>query len=214
MAVSLRGNSSAVDRISFVRGGEQVSVSRKRKGDVNTADGVAGFTAEESSSFYGNLVGLPENVRLRGSFGGDSNWGLSGASGREEAGGDGGGRWEPSGSGTSANLSESNIGFQLLKKSGWKEGTGLGATEQGRLDPVKTHFQPDRRGIGADVKKKKVILSSEERRSQKKTLKETEGGEKKKVLTKKARKALAKAEREREQAVAAAFYREFWPENV
>ena len=43
---------------------------------------------------------------------------------------------------------------------------------------------------------------------------ETEGGEKKKVLTKKARKALAKAEREREQAVAAAFYREFWPENV
>ncbi|KAG0610630.1 hypothetical protein M758_7G079700 [Ceratodon purpureus] len=213
MAVSLRGNSSAVDRISFVRGGEQVSVSRKRKGDVNTADGAAGFTAEESSSFYGNLVGLPENVRLRGSFGGDSNWGLSGASGREEAGGDGGGRWEPSGSGTSGNLSESNIGFQLLKKSGWKEGTGLGATEQGRLDPVKTHFQPDRRGIGADVKKK-VILSSEERRSQKKTLKDTEGGEKKKVLTKKARKALAKAEREREQAVAAAFYREFWPENV
>ena len=63
-----------------------------------------------------------------------------------------------------------NLLVQLLKKSGWKEGTGLGATEQGRLDPVKTHFQPDRRGIGADVKKK-VILSSEERRSQKKTLK-------------------------------------------
>jgi hypothetical protein len=43
---------------------------------------------------------------------------------------------------------------------------------------------------------------------------ETEDGEKEKVLSKKARKALAKAEREQEQALAAAFYREFWPENV
>lgn len=43
---------------------------------------------------------------------------------------------------------------------------------------------------------------------------ETEDVEKEKVLSKKARKALAKAEREREHALAAAFYREFWPENV
>jgi hypothetical protein len=43
---------------------------------------------------------------------------------------------------------------------------------------------------------------------------ETEDVEKEKVLSKKARKALAKAEHEREHALAAAFYREFWPENV
>jgi len=43
---------------------------------------------------------------------------------------------------------------------------------------------------------------------------ETEDVEKEKVLSKKARKALAKAERAREHALAAAFYREFWPENV
>jgi hypothetical protein len=54
-----------------------VTVSRKRKGDVNTADGAAAFTAEESTSFYGNLVGLPSNVRLRRApSGGTSTWGL------------------------------------------------------------------------------------------------------------------------------------------
>ena len=62
--------------------------------------------------------------------------------------------------------------MQLLKKSGWKEGTGLGATQQGRLDPVETHLKQDRRGIGADLKKKNmVILSSEERRSRSRALK-------------------------------------------
>lgn len=45
-------------------------------------------------------------------------------------------------------------------------------------------------------------------------MQETEDVEKEKVLSKKARKALAKAEHEREHALAAAFYREFWPENV
>jgi hypothetical protein len=66
---------------------------------------------------------------------------------------------------------DKSVCMQLLKKSGWKEGTGLGATEQGRLDPVETHLKQDRRGIGADLKKSKAILSSEERRSQRKALK-------------------------------------------
>ncbi|PAL65487.1 hypothetical protein CEJ83_20605, partial [Acinetobacter baumannii] len=34
-------------------------------------------------------------------------------------------------SGSSAAINSSNIGFQLLKKHGWKEGTGLGIAEQG-----------------------------------------------------------------------------------
>lgn len=215
MAVSLRDNFRASGTTTFVRGGEQGTVSRKRKGDVNTAHGAAAFTAEESTSFYGNLVGLPSNVRLRAPSGGNSTWGSDNSNRPAEATGNDGIHRVPSGSVPSANLSESNIGFQLLKKSGWKEGTGLGATEQGRLDPVETQLKQDRRGIGADLKKKnKVILSSEERRSQRKALRETEDGEKEKVLSKKARKALAKAEREQEHALAAAFYREFWPENV
>lgn len=31
---------------------------------------------------------------------------------------------------------ESNKGFQMLKKMGWKEGQALGATESGMLEPV------------------------------------------------------------------------------
>ncbi|PKU77740.1 hypothetical protein MA16_Dca005572 [Dendrobium catenatum] len=38
-------------------------------------------------------------------------------------------------------LDSSNIGFQLLRKSGWKEGTGLGASEQGRLEPIQTKIK-------------------------------------------------------------------------
>eukprot|EP01035_Chromulina_nebulosa_P034515 gene34515-46318_t len=33
-------------------------------------------------------------------------------------------------------LTESNLGFQLLKKSGWTEGSGLGATSSGIVNPI------------------------------------------------------------------------------
>ena len=33
-------------------------------------------------------------------------------------------------------LTEENIGFQLLQKAGWDEGTGLGAQQQGITAPV------------------------------------------------------------------------------
>ncbi|CAM6028796.1 unnamed protein product [Sphagnum balticum] len=97
-------------------------------------------------------------------------------------------------------LPETNIGFKLLKKSGWKEGTGLGASEQGRLAPLETHIKQDRRGIGAETNKKK--------RKQGETEKEQKG------LSKKARKARARAQQEQEQAFTRDFFREFWPENV
>eukprot|EP00250_Pteridium_aquilinum_P005218 c15350_g1_i1 orf=91-363(+) len=48
-----------------------------------------------------------------------------------------------------AALTPSNVGFQLLQKSGWKEGSGLGAAEQGRLEPVDVFIKNDKRGIGA-----------------------------------------------------------------
>ncbi|KAJ1400172.1 G-patch domain [Sesbania bispinosa] len=62
---------------------------------------------------------------------------------------------EEIGSGTAIN--PSNIGFQLLKKHGWKEGTGLGISEQGRLEPVETHVKNNKRGLGADQVKKKAV---------------------------------------------------------
>jgi len=108
MSASVRDNFRAT---TFVRGGEEGTNSRKRKGDVNTAQGAAAFTAEESTSFYGNLVGLPSNVRLGvPSSGGNSSWG-SDFSNRSD--GDDGNHRVPSGSFASANLSESNIGFQV-----------------------------------------------------------------------------------------------------
>ncbi|KAA0034090.1 G patch domain and ankyrin repeat-containing protein 1-like protein isoform X1 [Cucumis melo var. makuwa] len=36
----------------------------------------------------------------------------------------------PGGSVSAAAIDSSNIGFQLLKKHGWREGTGLGVSEQ------------------------------------------------------------------------------------
>ncbi len=41
------------------------------------------------------------------------------------------------GGGTSEMLDESNKGFMMLKKMGWKEGVGLGRYEQGVVEPVR-----------------------------------------------------------------------------
>ncbi|THF94761.1 hypothetical protein TEA_001420 [Camellia sinensis var. sinensis] len=51
----------------------------------------------------------------------------------------------------------------LLKKHGWKEGTGLGISEQGRLEPVQAYFKKNKRGLGAEkVKKKPQHLENSE----------------------------------------------------
>lgn len=45
-------------------------------------------------------------------------------------------------------IAPDNVGFSLLKKAGWKVGTGLGASEQGRRAPIEPHLQKGNRGIG------------------------------------------------------------------
>ncbi|KAK9807748.1 hypothetical protein WJX72_007944 [[Myrmecia] bisecta] len=50
--------------------------------------------------------------------------------------------------GQQADLPTNNIGFKLLKQAGWREGTGLGAAEQGRLQPIQAWQQHGRAGIG------------------------------------------------------------------
>ena len=47
-------------------------------------------------------------------------------------------------------IMEDNIGHKMLQKAGWKQGTGLGADEQGRLKPVDRDAtaQNDTLGIG------------------------------------------------------------------
>ena len=45
-------------------------------------------------------------------------------------------------------LGESNVGFQLLQKAGWRSGQGLGASEQGQTEPLAAWHQQGRAGIG------------------------------------------------------------------
>jgi len=44
---------------------------------------------------------------------------------------------------------ENNIGNKLLKKMGWNAGSGLGASGEGRVDPVNTALYAQGAGLGA-----------------------------------------------------------------
>ncbi|CAM6087820.1 unnamed protein product [Calypogeia fissa] len=125
-------------------------------------------------------------------------------------------RSEAEGMRMSKTLPETNIGFKLLKKSGWKEGSGLGISEQGRLNPLEPQFKSDRRGIGAKKNPKQNTrgtaghephIEDDGKTAKKATKKE-------KNLSKKAREMKADEERMQEQSFEQQFYREFWPENV
>ncbi|XP_015570804.1 G patch domain and ankyrin repeat-containing protein 1 homolog [Ricinus communis] len=101
-------------------------------------------------------------------------------------------------------INSSNIGFQLLKKHGWKEGTGLGISEQGRLEPVQTYVKNNKRGLGAQ-KLKKTKTSSHGHK---------EHSTKSKPVSKKQRKMQELEKRLQEKEFERAFYRDFWPDNV
>ncbi|XP_062014454.1 uncharacterized protein LOC133730984 [Rosa rugosa] len=96
-------------------------------------------------------------------------------------------------------INSSNIGFRLLKKQGWKEGTGLGISEQGRLEPVATYVKNNKLGLGADKLQKKKLRSE---------TKESRLAAKKRTKIQELEKRLQEKEFER------AFCREFWPDNV
>lgn len=101
-------------------------------------------------------------------------------------------------SSSSTTISSSSIGFKLLQKHGWKEGTGLGISEQGRLEPVKTYLKNNKLGLGADNLPKKKLQSTT----------------KKSRLAKKRRKMQELEKRLQEKEFERTFCREFWPDNV
>ncbi|MCD7466510.1 hypothetical protein HAX54_003286 [Datura stramonium] len=65
--------------------------------------------------------------------------------------------YAPMSSSTSIPIDSSNVGFKLLKKHGWREGTGLGIAEQGRLEPVPAYIKKNKRGLGAEKPKKVAV---------------------------------------------------------
>ncbi|XP_072962907.1 uncharacterized protein [Typha angustifolia] len=107
-------------------------------------------------------------------------------------------------------IDSSNVGFQLLKKCGWKEGTGLGASEQGRLEPLQTHVKKNKRGLGAEKVKQK-LKSHEDPPTSKEDL---QSKKKVKSVSKRIRKMQEEEKRMEEREFERAFFREFWPENV
>ena len=51
-------------------------------------------------------------------------------------------------------IPQSNKGFQLMIKRGWNPENGLGPSEQGTLQPIKTVLKRDRQGLGSGRKQK------------------------------------------------------------
>ncbi|KAK1257089.1 hypothetical protein QJS04_geneDACA019233 [Acorus gramineus] len=120
---------------------------------------------------------------------------------------------------SSVALDSSNKGFQvehriLLKKSGWKEGTGLGVLEQGRLEPLETHMKKNKRGIGAEKVKKNVRKLPEDSSSNEQNKNVNLQNIKKPKSSKRIRKMLEEDARMKEREFEQAFFREFWPDNV
>lgn len=58
------------------------------------------------------------------------------------------GRRRANASVTAPPLQDSNKGYAMLQKMGWREGQGLGATEEGRTQPVRPEFLHGRAGLG------------------------------------------------------------------
>ncbi|XP_008221101.1 PREDICTED: G patch domain-containing protein 8 isoform X2 [Prunus mume] len=109
-------------------------------------------------------------------------------------------------------INPSNIGFQLLKKHGWKEGTGLGISEQGRIEPVQAYLKNNKRGLGAD-KLQKALNPPDSTVLNRKNDQELHS-KKGKGLSKKLKKEQELEKRLQEREFERAFHREFWPDNV
>ncbi|GFP93990.1 hypothetical protein PHJA_001543400 [Phtheirospermum japonicum] len=117
-------------------------------------------------------------------------------------------------SSSSIPIDSSNIGFQvaipvLLKKHGWKEGTGLGVSEQGRLEPVEAFIKKNKRGLGADKPEKASKQPKNDDADDPKLPKRKAKG-----ISKKMKKIQEFEKRLQQQEFDRDFFRMFWPDNV
>ncbi|XP_047333097.1 G patch domain and ankyrin repeat-containing protein 1 homolog [Impatiens glandulifera] len=138
-------------------------------------------------------------------YGGGGNLGRVGIGGT-----DGGAASTSSSSSVEAPIGSSNIGFQLLKKHGWKEGTGLGISEQGRLEPIRAYMKKNKRGLGAIEK----VMKKKQQHSERNPSSDQTDEKKAKGITKKTRKRMELEKQMQEKEFEQAFFRDFWPDNV
>ncbi|KAF7142534.1 hypothetical protein RHSIM_Rhsim05G0152000 [Rhododendron simsii] len=104
---------------------------------------------------------------------------------------------------------------ELLKKHGWKEGTGLGISEQGRLEPVQAFLKKNKRGLGAEkVQEKPQMVEYSEHPSSNRKNDKVSSGKKAKAISKRMKKLQDLEQRLQEKEFERAFFREFWPDNV
>ncbi|KAF7730961.1 G patch domain and ankyrin repeat-containing protein 1 [Apophysomyces ossiformis] len=54
-------------------------------------------------------------------------------------------------------LNATNVGFKMLRASGWEYEQGLGVSNQGRRHPIATTLKQDRRGIGCPGDRRKRV---------------------------------------------------------
>ncbi|KAG1447128.1 hypothetical protein G6F56_009358 [Rhizopus delemar] len=74
-------------------------------------------------------------------------------------------------------IPESNIGYRMMQKMGWKAGKGLGTSGQGRIDPVLVEMKDETLGIGKAHEYEETHSSSTAKRKaldSEKQLEETE----------------------------------------
>ncbi|KAI3982759.1 hypothetical protein MKX01_010242 [Papaver californicum] len=114
--------------------------------------------------------------------------------------------------GSTSSINFSNIGFQLLKKCGWKEGTGLGVSEQGMLEPIEGHFKNDKSGIGLEKVNNKLMQHPASKGKRQTEPLQTQKQTKK--ASKRMKKMLEEEKHSQEKELEIAFFREFWPDNV
>ncbi|XP_010503977.1 PREDICTED: G patch domain and ankyrin repeat-containing protein 1 homolog [Camelina sativa] len=108
-----------------------------------------------------------------------------------------------------AAIDSSNIGFQLLKKHGWKEGTGLGIAEQGILVPIQAEPKHNKQGLGSKKPAKRKAAAQPRVTDSEEVSKTTN-----KKLSKKLRKTIEHEKLSAEKEFERAFRMEFWPDNV
>ncbi|XP_023638584.1 uncharacterized protein LOC17885545 [Capsella rubella] len=95
----------------------------------------------------------------------------------------------------------------LLKKHGWKEGTGLGIAEQGILVPLQAEPRHNKQGLGSEKTAKRKAAKPRDTDSEALS-------KKSKKLSKKLRKTIEHEKLLAEKEFERAFRREFWHDNV